>query len=172
MKKEFSESLFPFGIGGSFLALLFILVAGGAAVQVLVLELFGARLPGAAVLLVIVMVMLVGPWLYNRRPSRFQEGREVLRILDGFGTVPGLRGAFIRLLLYSDGLEARVFYHRHFVPFSGNPGFSLSGGGLRTATEVRGFPEVITMSDTPLKEFHRELAAAAPRVKEGLDERS
>jgi hypothetical protein len=171
VKKEFFESPFPFGIGGSFLASLFLLVAGGAALQLLALEFLQVRLPGAAILLVIVSAVMVGPWLYNRRPSRFQEGREVQRILDGFGTVPGLRGAFIRLLLYADGLEARVFYHRCFVPFRSGPEFSLSGGRLRIVTVAAGFPEVIAMSEGCMKEFHRELAAAASRAKEGLDAR-
>jgi uncharacterized membrane protein len=119
MHREYSDSIFPFGIGASFIISLVGLLLAGSLIGVFLGPLLvqkGFEQGGGIILLIIVLVIIVGPIIYNKRISRFEKEKTVLKVIDHFGMIQGLRGAFIRLLLYEEGLEIRAFYHRYFIP--------------------------------------------------------
>ncbi|MGD8366115.1 MAG: hypothetical protein PVG78_00620 [Desulfobacterales bacterium] len=164
MNRQYPDSLFPFGIGASFVATLLVLLLGGALAG-LVFEPFLARKGfeqgGGILLLVIVLVILVGPIFYNRRMSRFERGRTPLVVIDYLGIIQGLRGAFIRLLLYDEGLEIRAFYHRYYIPFDKIDAVSIEririGKRLAIKTPIPGAPKYLTVPEKDLLDLTREI---------------
>ena len=106
---------------------------------------------GGIILLIIILVIVVGPIIYNKRISRFEKERTPLKIIDHFGVIQGLRGAFIRFLLYEEGLEIRAFYHRYYIPFDKIDGVSIErilfSNRINIETTIRGVPEFLTLPD-------------------------
>jgi len=128
MNHKYSDSLFPWGIGASFVIVMLALMFGGTLVGVLLgpyLEKNDFKQGGGIILLVIILMIVVGPMIYNRRVSRFEKENNPLEKIDHFGIIQGLRGVFIRLLLYEDGFEIRAFYHRYYIPFDKIEGISI-----------------------------------------------
>jgi hypothetical protein len=63
---------------------------------------------------------LLGPILYNRKTTPFEQIRKPIQTVTGGGRVSQFRGSnwpFYRLLVYSDGLEIRAFFHAFFIPY-------------------------------------------------------
>jgi len=154
MNRKYSDSLFPWGIGASFVIVLLALMSGGALVGVFLgpfLEHKNFRQGGGIILLVIILVIVVGPLLYNKRISRFQRERTPLKITDHFGIIQGLRGAFIRLLIYDEGIEIRAFYHRYYIPYKIIDGVSIERifvcNRINIKTIIKGVPGFLTLPD-------------------------
>jgi hypothetical protein len=151
MNREYSDSLFPCGVGASFIITLLALMLGGSLVGLFLgpfLEQKNFEQGGGIILLIIILVIVVGPIIYNKRVSRFERERTPLKIIDHFGIIQGLRGAFLRLLLYEEGLEIRAFYHRYYIPFDKIDGVSIErllfGNRLNIKTIIGGAPGYIT----------------------------
>jgi hypothetical protein len=160
MNREYSDSLFPFGIGASFIISLLALLLAGSLIGVFLgpfLVQKGFEQGGGIILLIIVLVIMVGPIIYNKRISRFEKERTALKIIDHFGMIQGLRGAFIRLLLYEEGLEIRAFYHRYFIPFGKIDGVSIErllfDKRINIKTTITGVPEFITLPEKQLSDL-------------------
>ncbi len=155
MNREYSDSLFPCGIGASFIFTLLALMLGGSLVGIFAgpfQEQKNLEQGGGIILLFIVLVIVVGPIVYNKRISRFEKGRTPLKTIDHFGIVQGLRGSFIRLLLYEEGLEIRAFYHRYYIPFDKIVGVSIErllfSTRLNIESTIRGAPCFLTLPDS------------------------
>jgi hypothetical protein len=160
MNRKYSDSLFPWGIGASFFIVLLALMSGGALAGVFpgpFLEHNNFKQGGGIILLVIILVIVVGPLLYNKRISRFQKERTPLKIIDHFGIIQGLRGAFIRLLIYDEGIEIRAFYHRYYIPYEIIDGVSIERilfcNRINIKTIVKGMPGFLTLPDKQLSDL-------------------
>jgi hypothetical protein len=160
MDRDLSDALFPFGIGASFVITLLALMLLGSVVGFLLAPFLaqeGFVHGGGIVLLVIFLVTIVFPIAYNRRISRFERQRTPLCTMDHFGTIHGLRGTFIRLLVYDDGLEIRAFYHRYFIPFDRIEDASIErlvfGKRLAIKTSLKGAPEFLALPDKELSDL-------------------
>lgn len=151
MNKGYSDSIFPFGIGTSFLVVFGVLMTSAAVTGFFLNERYGdMRGGGGIILLVIFLVMLVGPVIHYRKRSRYEKDKVVLKRYDGIGVIQGLRGALFRLLVYEDGVEIRAFYHRYYIPFSEINRVSIEEGHfnvrLNIATVIDGIPDHIISS--------------------------
>jgi hypothetical protein len=160
MNRKYSDSLFPWGIGASFVIALLALMSGGALVGVFLgpfLEQKNFKQGGGIILLVMILVIVVGPMIYNKRVSRFERERIPLKKIDHFGIIQGLRGAFIRLLLYDEGIEIRAFYHRYYLPFEIIDGVSIERilfcNRINIKTIIEGVPEFLTLPDKQLSDL-------------------
>jgi hypothetical protein len=96
------------------------------------------------------LVLFVGPALYNRKPSSFEQARTVLASYTGGGSLMLFNGSwpFFRLLVYDDGVEVRVMFHRFFIPYDKMEDlpdkirfFSL--GGILFKSDLPGVPSRI-----------------------------
>jgi hypothetical protein len=157
MNRQYSDSLFPWGIGASFVIALVALMSGGALVGVLLesfLEQKNFKQCGGIILLVMLLLIVVGPLIYNKRISRFERERIPLKIIDHFGIIQGLRGAFIRLILYDEGIEIRAFYHRYYIPFEIIDCVSIEKilfcNRINIKTIIEGVPRFLTLPDEQL----------------------
>lgn len=155
VNRENIDSVFPWGIGVSFIVTLLALMLGGVSVGVFLrpfLKQKNFEQGGGIILLVIIIAIMVGPMIYNKRISRFERQRAPLETVDYFGLIQGLRGAFIRLLIYEEGLEIRAFYHRYYIPFDKIEGVSIESilfsDRINIETAIRGVPEFLTLPDS------------------------
>jgi hypothetical protein len=160
MNRKYSDSLFPWGIGASFVIVLLALMSGGALVGVFLssfLEQKNFKQGGGIILLIMILVIVVGPMIYNKRVSRFERERIPLKIIDHFGIIQGLRGAFIRLLLYDEGIEIRAFYHRYYIPSEIIDGVSIERilfcNQINIKTIIEGMPGFLTLPDKQLSDL-------------------
>lgn len=160
MNHKYSDSLFPWGIGSSFVITLLALMLGGVLVGVFLgtyLEQKNFKQGGGIILLVMILTIVVGPMIYNKRVSRFEREKNPLEIIDHFGIIQGLRGAFIRLLLYEEGLEIRAFYHRYYIPFKKIDGVSIEKilfcDRITIKSKIDGVPEFLTLPDKKLSDL-------------------
>jgi len=170
MDKQYSDSIFPFGIGASFFSALAIMMFAGVIAGFLLGDKQDFRQLGGIPLLIIFLSLLAGPLLYNRKKSRFQVNKVILEKFDGIGTIQGLRGAFFRLLLYEQGVEIRAFYHRYYIPFTKINTASIEKGyfnnRLNIVTGISGVPEYIVSSGKQFLSlaFHIEKKAKANKA--------
>ena len=150
MNKKHSDSIFPIGIGASFVAVLFLILAAGTVIGFLVGDRFAVKQLGGVGLLFAFLVLLVGPLFYIRKKSPFEQGKVLRMMFDGMGVIQGLRGTFLRLLLYDDGLEIRAFYHRYYIPFNQIKKVRIAPGRFNTRinleTGIKGVPDYINSS--------------------------
>lgn len=160
MNRKYSDSIFPCEIGASFVIALLAMMSGGVLVGVLLgpfLEQKIFKQGGGIILLVMILVIVVGPLIYNKRISRFERERIPLTIIDHFGIIQGLRGAFIRLLLYDEGIEIRAFYHRYYIPFEKIVGVSIERilfcSRINIKTIIEGVPGFLTLPDKQLSDL-------------------
>jgi len=111
---SYAESPFPFGAGATFIALLAVPMLGIFAA----LQVFGTQ--AVPVLFVpFFLLIFIGPVLYNRSTSSFEERRTILASYTGGGSIFLMNGSwpFFRLLVYADGVEIRFMFHRYFIPY-------------------------------------------------------
>lgn len=141
----------PLGIGSSFISLLLFMLFTGAIVGLCCESTRTFKQLGGIPLLLVFLILLVGPLFYNRKISRFEKGQKTVISFKFFGEIQGLRGTFIKLLVYEEGIEIRAFYHRYYLPFtsiisiSADPVFS--GKKLNIASEIEGTPNYIVSSE-------------------------
>ena len=160
MNQKYSDSMFPWGIGASFVIsfiTLMLLGVFGGVFWGSYIESNGIKQGGGLILLVAILVILVGPMIDNKRVSRFERGKKPIEIIDHFGIIQGLRGAFIRLLMYDDGIEIRAFYHRYYIPFVKINGVSIEkllfSNRINIKTKIDGVPEFMTLPDKQLSDL-------------------
>lgn len=147
MNKEYSDSIFPMGLGASFISTLVVMLSASAILGLFLSDKIDFPQLGGVFLLIIFLVLLVGPIFYNRKESRFERERFVLKRHDGIGILQGLRGALFRLLVYEKGIEIRAFYHRYYIPFDRINSASIEEGyfncRLNIVTGIDGIPDYI-----------------------------
>ena len=78
----------------------------------------GPAIAGAFFLPVFILVFF-SPILYNRVASPFEQERPLVASYTGGGSTFLLNASwpFFRLLVYNDGVEIRVIFHRFFIPY-------------------------------------------------------
>jgi hypothetical protein len=160
MNHKYSDSLFPWGIGASFVIALLALMFGGGLVGGLLgphLGKYYFKQGGGIILLVMLLAIVVGPMIYNKRVSRFEKGKNPIEIIDQFGLIQGLRGVFIRLMLYEEGLEIRAFYHRYYIPFDKIDGVTIERilfcSRININTKIEGVPGFLALPDKQLSDL-------------------
>ncbi|OGW37946.1 MAG: hypothetical protein A2X58_08390 [Nitrospirae bacterium GWC2_56_14] len=111
---SYKESPVRFGVVGTFVIFLGIMMFS----MFFVMEHIA---PAAAVFMFPLMfvVIFVGPAWFNRLPSSFEQTRTVAASYTGGGSMFMFNGSwpFFRLLVYDDGVEIRVMFHRFFIPY-------------------------------------------------------
>lgn len=114
VENSYKESPFPFGVVGTFVIFLGIMMFS----MFFVME---HTAPAAAAFMFPLMfvVIFVGPAWFNRLPSSFEQARTVAASYTGGGSMLMFNGSwpFFRLLVYDDGVEIRVMFHRFFIPY-------------------------------------------------------
>ncbi len=113
-QKKYKDALFPFGIFGTFALLITIPLT-----LFFVIERFGDPKQMAFMFMPIFFFVFFTPVAYNFFPSTFQKQRNLLASFTGGGSIFLLNGTwpFFRLIVYNDGLEIRVMFHRFFIPY-------------------------------------------------------
>ena len=113
-ERRYKDALLPFGVFGTFLLLL----AVPFAMFFLVGKLGDARRLTLMPLPMFIFVFCA-PIAYNYWASPFEADRKVQASFTGGGSIFLFSGTwpFFRLLVYADGLEVRVMFHRFFIPY-------------------------------------------------------
>ncbi len=110
-EQTYKDALFPFGIGGTFA-----LLVTGLLITVFAVDRYLGESMMSAVFLSGFVLVLFGPLVYNRLPSPFERNRELIASYTGGGSIALFTGSwpFFKLIVYKDGLEVRVMFHRFF----------------------------------------------------------
>jgi len=110
----YKDALFPFGIGGTF-----VLLVGGLLITVFTVGKYLGESMMSVIFLAGFAFAFFGPMIYNRLPSPFEKNRQFIASYTGGGSVLLFHGTwpFFRLIVYEDGLEVRVMFHRFFIPY-------------------------------------------------------
>ncbi len=95
MNTEYSDSLYPFGIGMSFVVTLTIMMVGGLLIGLFFEPNNDLEHSGGIVLLTIFLALVAGPHFYNKKVSRFEKDRTVVDKLDDIGIVKVSEGFFL-----------------------------------------------------------------------------
>lgn len=162
------DALLPFGVLGSFALLLGVPLA---------LSLTVARAAGPErlpwVVLPTLILVFVLPTLYNFVPSPFQERRRLVTSFTGGGSIYLFSGSwpFFRLLVYADGLEIRVMFHRFFVPYDRMDELPQKVGffsrGLLVRSDLSGVPSRIRFQCLGMRKIVRLASDLQLRHKRG-----
>lgn len=159
MNSQYKDSLVPLSIGTSFFLILIAFLAAGAIAGLFLDNEEELQQLGGIPLLIIFLVLVVGPLFYNKNISRFEKDREIQHKIDCIGTIQGLRGAFLRCLIYEDGIEIRAFYHRYFIPYSQIQKLSISENKFSTILNfpsgIDGIPDTIVSSGIKFQSLSR-----------------
>ncbi len=156
---KYADSPFPFGIAGTFalsiaIPLLFVVAALGFA---------GPELVPYAIAPAFLLVFCA-PVAYNYYPSPFQEKRSLLTSCTGGGAIFLFNGSwpFFRLMVYKDGVEVRVMFHRYFVPYDEMADLPDKLGffsrGLLIKSDLPGVPSRIRFSGFGMKNLVRTVS--------------
>lgn len=111
---KYKDSLLPFGILGTFALLI--------AVPLITFFIIG-KYAGPENLVFVFMptflFIFLSPVVYNFVPSPFERERNLIASYTGGGSIYLFSGTwpFFRLLIYRDGIEIRVMFHRFFIPY-------------------------------------------------------
>jgi hypothetical protein len=110
----YKDSFFPFGVFGTF-AILFAV----AMLILFVAERYVDPELMSVIFTVFFLFIFLGPTAYNYIASPFQNDRDLMASFTGGGSIYFFSGSwpFFRLLIYNDGLEVRVMFHRFFIPY-------------------------------------------------------
>ena len=111
---RYKDAPVPFGLMGTLVALIAIPL-----VTITIALKLGHSEAAAALFLPSFILIFAGPILYNRVASPFEEGRILIASYIGGGSTFLMNGSwpFFRLLVYADGVELRVMFHRFFIPY-------------------------------------------------------
>lgn len=111
---KYKDALFPFGILGTFALLITVPLISFFAV-----EKFVDPKQMAFMFMPIFLFIFFAPVVYNLFPSPFQKQRNPVTSFTGGGSIFLFNGTwpFFRLIVYNDGLEIRVMFHRFFIPY-------------------------------------------------------
>jgi len=113
-EKQYKEALFPFGVLGTFAVLLAVPLAG-----IMIVTKYSDPEIIPFLFFPLFLLVFVGPALYNRSESSFEKERAPVATYTGGGSMFLFNGSwpFFRLLVYADGVELRVMFHRFFIPY-------------------------------------------------------
>jgi len=130
-ERKYEDALFPGGIYWTAM----VMIALPSFVAYLVWVFLGPE-NGESGILLTIFAMLVGSVAFNFFPSPFEQSREVVCSSTGGGSIFLFRvpWPFFRLLVFQDGLEVRVLFHRYFVPYE-----KMEGEPKKVGIFVRGF---------------------------------
>jgi len=111
---NYKEALLPFGVFGTFALLIAIPL-----VSFFAIEKFGDTNQIAFPLMPTFLFIFLAPVAYNFLPSSFEKQRNPIASFTGGGSIFLFNGTwpFFRLIIYDDGLEIRVMFHRFFIPY-------------------------------------------------------
>lgn len=111
---KYKDALFPFGILGTFALLIAVPL-----ISFFAIERFGGPNQMAFMFMPTFLFIFLAPVAYNFFPSSFQKQRTPIASFTGGGSVFLFNGTwpFFRLIVYNDGLEIRVMFHRFFIPY-------------------------------------------------------
>ena len=111
---KYKDALFPFGILGTFALLIAVPL-----ITFFAIERFGDSKQLAFMFMPTFLFIFLAPVAYNFFPSSFQKQRNTLASFIGGGSIFLFNGTwpFFRLMIYNDGLEIRVMFHRFFIPY-------------------------------------------------------
>lgn len=114
-KNKYKDSVFPFGILGTFL----VIMAAGM-IPFFTLERFTDSDTFGVFFFPAFFFIFFTPIIYNYLPSPFQKSRETIASFTGGGSIYLFSGTwpFFRLFIYKDGVEIRVMLHRFFIPYN------------------------------------------------------
>ncbi len=123
-KNLYKDALFPFGVVGTFVLFMAVFMAGLFAAMKFLEGPKGEFFIFPGILSMVALFVF-----YNLAPSPFERVRNVLYTSTGGGSVFLFSGTwpFFRMLLYSDGLEIRVMFHRFFIPYDERDPMTLIG---------------------------------------------
>jgi hypothetical protein len=112
---EYKDSLFPFGIFGTFALLIAVPL-----VTFFIIEKYYGPEKIAFMFMPIFLFAFLSPVLYNLISSSFQRERNLVSSYTGGGSIFLFHGTwpFFRLMIYKDGIEIRVMFHRFFIPYN------------------------------------------------------
>ncbi len=111
----------------------------------------------------IFVLIFFGPVVYNYIPSRFQRERSVVASYTGGGSILLFRGSwpFFRLMVYEDGVEVRVEFHRFFIPYNEMADLPNKIGffsrGVLIKSDLPGVPSGIRFSGFGMKKILKVL---------------
>jgi uncharacterized membrane protein (UPF0136 family) len=110
----YKESPVPFGVVGTFAILL-----GVPMIGIMFAQKYANPAAFGFLFAAMFLIIFLGPALYNRMPSSFEQTRTVAASYTGGGSLLMFNGSwpFFRLLVYDDGVEVRVMFHRFFIPY-------------------------------------------------------
>jgi len=122
---KYKDSFSPFGVHGT----MFLLIAVPLVVLFLV-EKYAGPEKMALVILPTFLSIFLSPVAYNFLPSPFERERSLVASYTGGGSVLLLGGTypFFRLIIYKDGIEVRVVFHRFFIPYDKTADFPQKVG--------------------------------------------
>ncbi|MDH3973904.1 MAG: hypothetical protein OEV42_06455 [Deltaproteobacteria bacterium] len=113
-KEKYCDALLPFGVPGTFA-----LIIAVPFISVFAIERHSGLQQMPIMIVPAVFFILFISIIYNFFPSPFQKKRDKIASFTGGGSIFLFNGSwpFFRLLIYHDGLEIRVMFHRFFIPY-------------------------------------------------------
>lgn len=158
---KYKDSPFPFGVTGTFLLSFVVLLLPVAAV-------FGLAGPEFVpyAFLPAFLVIMCAPVAYNYCSSPFQDRRTLLASYTGGGSIFLFNASwpFFRLMVYEDGVEVRVEFHRFFIPYESMGDFPEKVGfftrGLLIASDLPGIPSKIRFAGFGMKNIVKTVSEA------------
>lgn len=111
---KYKDALLPFGIVGTFALLIAVPL-----LIILIIEKYVGQESIFFIFMPSFLVIFFGSVVYNYVPSPFQKERDLVASYTGAGWIFLFSGTwpFFRLMVYSDGVEIRVMFHRYFIPY-------------------------------------------------------
>jgi hypothetical protein len=157
-QRKYKDALLPFGVFGTSA-----FVIGIPLLVIFVLEkYFGSGLFPYLLMPTFILIFF-GPIVYNYIPSRFQKERSVVASCTGGGSILLFHGSwpFFRLLVYEDGVEVRVEFHRFFIPYNKMADLpnkiGFFGRGILIKSDLPGVPSGIRFSGFGMKKILKVL---------------
>ena len=140
----YKDALLPFGVLGTFA----LLIAVPMLIFLLV-EKYAGPEKLAFMFMPTFLFIFLTPVAYNLVPSPFQRERTLIASYTGGGSIFFFNGTwpFFRLMVYKDGIEVRVMFHRFFIPYDKLEDFPEKLGffsvGLPIRSNLPGVPSSI-----------------------------
>ena len=114
MHHKYKDSFSPFGLLGTMSLLIAVPL-----VAILIVEKYAGPEKMALVFLPAFLFIFLSPVVYNFLSSPFERDRSLVAAYTGGGSFFLFGGSwpFFRLIIYRDGIEVRVMFHRFFIPY-------------------------------------------------------
>lgn len=151
---KYKEALLPFGVFGTSA-----FVIGIPLLAIFILQKYFGPAAAACVFFPILILIFFGSVVYNYVPSCFQRERSVVASYTGGGSILLFHGSwpFFRLIVYEDGVEVRVEFHRFFIPYDKMGAIPSKIGffnrGLLIQSDLPGVPSSIRFNGFAMKKI-------------------